>query len=111
MKKVVIVGAGGIGKRHIRGYLKTGRAELSVVEPDDAKRDEVLGEYDIAAGYADISDADLKGLDLAVICTPAHVHVPLAQACADAGLPFLVEKPLAVAMDGVDKLVETVNAG
>lgn len=109
MKQVLIVGAGGIGKRHVRGFLKTGRARLTVVEPDAAKRGEVLGQYDILAGHADIREVDLSRFDLAVICAPAHVHVPLALACAGAKLPFLTEKPLAVTMDGVDGMIEAVR--
>ncbi len=109
MKKVLIIGAGGIGKRHIRGFLKTARATLTVVEPDAARRSEVLEAYEIDAGYADIAEVKLGSFELAVICAPAHVHVPLAQACADAGLSFLLEKPLAVTLDGVDTLIETVN--
>ena len=109
MKKVLIVGAGGISKRHIRGFLRTGRAKLAVVEPDEGKRAQVMGDYDIEDGRADIGDVELSAFDAAVICAPAHVHVPIGQACADAGLPFLTEKPLAVTMDGVDRLIETVN--
>ena len=37
MKNVLIIGAGGIGRRHIKGYLSTNRASLSIVEPDDEK--------------------------------------------------------------------------
>ena len=37
MKNVLIIGAGGIGRRHIIGYLSTNRATLSIVEPDDEK--------------------------------------------------------------------------
>lgn len=109
MKKVLIIGTGGIGKRHIRGYLKTGRARLSVVEPVEEKRAEALRDYAIEKGYADLREADLKAFDLAVICAPAHVHVPLGMACAEAGVPFMTEKPLAVQMDGVDALIAKVK--
>ncbi len=109
MKPVLIIGTGGIGKRHIRGFLKTGRTELHVVEPDAAKREEVLSAYPVKAGFADIRETDLAHYAAAVIGAPAHVHIPLGQACADAGLPFLLEKPLAVTLDGVDRLVETVR--
>lgn len=34
-------------------------------------------------------------LDLAVVATPNRTHVPLARAALDAGLPVLVDKPLA----------------
>ena len=37
MKNVLIIGAGGIGRRHIKGYLSTNRVSLSIVEPDDEK--------------------------------------------------------------------------
>lgn len=109
MKDVLIIGAGGIGKRHIRGFLKTGRARLSVVEPHEGRRNEVLKDCNVETGYTDMAEADLKTFDLAVICAPAHVHVPLALACARADLPFLLEKPLAVTMDGVDSMIEEVN--
>lgn len=109
MKKVLIIGTGGIGKRHIRGFLKTGRAKLWVVEPVEEKRAEVLREYAIEGGYADLARADLPAFDLAVICAPAHVHVPLGLKCAEAGVPFLTEKPLAVTMDGVDALLAKVK--
>ena len=29
---ILIIGAGGIGKRHIKGYLGTSRAKISIVE-------------------------------------------------------------------------------
>lgn len=108
MKQILIIGAGGIGKRHIRGFLKTGRARLSVVEPVDERRRAVLAEYPIERGEADLAAVDLAGVDLAVICAPAHLHIPLAQRCADAGVSFLLEKPLSASLDGVDSLIRTV---
>jgi predicted dehydrogenase len=109
MRNVLIIGAGGIGKRHIRGFLKTGAAKVSIVEPDPSKRAEVLRTYPLERGYADLKEVDLTACDLAVICAPAHVHVPLGQACAEAGRHFLLEKPLSVSMEGVDRLLDTVR--
>ena len=37
MKNVIIIGAGGIGRRHIKGYLSTKRVTLSLIEPNDEK--------------------------------------------------------------------------
>ena len=37
MKNILIIGAGGIGRRHIKGYLETKRAIISIVEPDKNK--------------------------------------------------------------------------
>ena len=65
--------------------------------------------FSLAASYASMEEADLSAFDLAVICAPAHLHVPLMQTCADAGLPFMVEKPLAVTMEGVDAALAAVE--
>lgn len=109
MKKVLIIGSGGIGRRHLRGYLATGRATLSIVEPDLERRAETEATFDLEASHEDLSEADLSTFDLAVICAPAHLHLPLMLACAAEKLPFMVEKPLAVAMGGVDAALRAVN--
>lgn len=109
MRSVLIIGAGGIGRRHIIGYRQTGRARLTILEPDSAKRDAIVSEFAPEAACADLSEADPAAHDLAVICAPANHHVPLMRACAEAGLPFLVEKPLAVTVDGVDEVIAEVE--
>lgn len=109
MKKVLIIGSGGIGRRHLRGYAATGRAELSIIEPHAERRAEVESLFNITQSYAELAQADLSTFDLAVICAPAHLHVPLMQACAVAGLPFMVEKPLSVTMEGVDAALAAVT--
>ncbi len=110
MHRILIVGSGGIGKRHIRGFQATKRAQLSIVEPDDDRRHQAQEEYGIQTGYRRLEDAPLAELDAAVIAAPASAHIPLALACTAAKLPFLVEKPLAIAMDGVDELCAKVAA-
>lgn len=112
MKRVIVIGTGGIGKRHIRGLLRTGRATLDFVEPDPVRRAEAVAAYAHGAAFASLQEANLAGYDLAFICAPAHTHTTIMTACARAGLPFLVEKPLAVTMDGVDAaLAEVRKAG
>lgn len=107
-RSILIIGTGGIGRRHILGYRETGRARLTFVEPDATRRAAMQAEFAPDAAHADIADVDLAAHDLAVICAPANHHVSLMRACVAAGLPFLVEKPLAVTLDGVDEVVEAV---
>lgn len=45
------------------------------------------------------------GIDLAVIATPNHTHAPLARQALEAGLPVVVDKPFAVAVDDAENLV------
>ena len=44
---ILIIGAGGIGKRHIKGYLGTSRAKISIVEPDVNKQKNLNSEFEI----------------------------------------------------------------
>ncbi len=110
MKRVLIVGSGGIGRRHLKGYALTGRAQLAIVEPDDSRRGEAAALFGITESYGSLSDADLSSFDLAVISAPANFHVQLMRQCAAARLPFMVEKPLSVTMDDVDTALAEVQA-
>lgn len=110
VKRVLIIGSGGIGRRHLKGYGLTGRASLAIVEPDAGRRAEASALFGIDEAYPDVTAADLGSFDLAVICAPANAHVTLMERCAEAALPFMVEKPLSVTMDGVDAALAHVAA-
>ena len=47
MKIVLIIGAGGIGRRHIKVYLSTNRASLSIIEPHDENISNIKKEFSI----------------------------------------------------------------
>ncbi len=106
---ILLIGSGGIGQRHIRGYARTGRATVHIIEPDERRREHCLSTYGIERAYAGVDDAPFDRYDAAVICSPAHTHVPLGLRCARAELPFFVEKPLSVDLDGVEELCEEVS--
>ena len=83
---------------------------LSIIDPDSKKRNHAAKLFDITNSYGDICEADLTSFDLAVICAPAHTHLPLMTKCIAAALPFMVEKPLSVSMKGVHVVLEKVRA-
>ena len=64
LKRVLIVGSGGIGRRHLKGYGLTGRAELAIVEPDAERRSEAARLFGITEAYAGIADADFEIRDI-----------------------------------------------
>ncbi|MCH8336451.1 MAG: Gfo/Idh/MocA family oxidoreductase, partial [Proteobacteria bacterium] len=45
----------------------------------------------------------------AVICAPAHLHIPLATQLAEAGVHLLIEKPLSTGFEGIDRLCSLVR--
>jgi predicted dehydrogenase len=105
---VLIVGVGSIGERHLRCFRATCRAEVSLVEPNEALRGTVAKRYDVR-GFADLDAALADRPDVAVIATPAPLHVPLATRLAEAAVHVLVEKPLSTTLDGTDRLRQVVR--
>lgn len=107
--RVVVIGVGSIGERHVRCFLATGRAAISIVEARAALADEVSRRYGVAA-HRDLEAALADRPTAAVIATPAPLHVPQATSLVEAGLHLLVEKPLSISLDGVRRLEELVIA-
>jgi predicted dehydrogenase len=113
--RVLVVGTGSIGERHLRCFLATGCAEAAIAEPNAVLRAAVAGRYPVAGAWASL-DEGLAGHpggrpDVVVICTPAHLHIPMARAAVAAGCHVLVEKPLSTSLDGVDELAREAAAG
>jgi len=108
MKRVLVVGGGSIGERHVRCFLRTGRAEVALCEISDEVRSRVAREYELAESFKQLDEAPLPDFDAAVICTPAHLHVPMAIQLAKSNLAVLIEKPLSTSLQGIDQLEQLV---
>jgi predicted dehydrogenase len=98
MQKVLIVGGGSIGERHLRCFQQTGLAEVALCEPDASRRAAISERYGVR-GWATLDEAATLEWDAAVICTPAHLHVAHALKLAPRTTALLIEKPLATRID------------
>jgi len=107
--RILIIGAGSIGERHVRCFQNTGRATVGICEINAALREQVAARYDIQASYSLLEDALNESWDAAVVATPANTHIPLAMQVVKRGISVLIEKPLAVQRDGVEELIELVE--
>lgn len=110
LKKILIVGVGSIGFRHLRCFQSTDRAELSFCEVNPTLRAKVADEMKIDRHYADLESALVNHFDAAVVCTPANLHIPMATRLAEAGIHLLLEKPLSTTLDGIDKLQRLIES-
>lgn len=110
--RLLIIGVGSIGERHLRTFLATGRAEPAVCEPNAQLRRTVAERYSVGRTY-DSLDAALadkpRAFDAAVICAPSHWHVPMARQLAEAGVNLLIEKPLSTSFEGIDELISLIE--
>lgn len=108
MKNVVVIGGGSIGERHVRCFQKSGRANVSLCELNDEVRERVTRKYNLPSSFKSFADVLDESFDVAVICTPADLHISIAQKLADRGVALLIEKPLSTTFDGIDQLLATV---
>lgn len=111
-RRVLVIGGGSIGERHVRCFGRTGRAEVSLCETRSGVRDRLREAYGLPAAFGSLDEALAADFDAAVICTPAHLHVPMARRLVAGGIATLIEKPLAVTLDGTaDLLAEAAASG
>ncbi len=109
LKSALIVGVGSIGERHLRCFQAAGRVRLSLCETNPALRRRIAEQYGVEHVYDDLQAALADRHDAAVIATPAPLHVPMATRLAQAGMHLLIEKPLSIGLDGIDRLQDELR--
>ncbi|MFW3172556.1 Gfo/Idh/MocA family protein [Geodermatophilus sp. CPCC 206100] len=108
--RVGLVGAGGVGARHARTL--AGFADVEVVGVTDAvpaAAEALAAELGVDA-VADVPRLLDRSLDGVWLCVPPFAHGELELAAVRAGVPFLVEKPLATGV-GVAEEIALAVAG
>lgn len=108
----LVVGLGSIGKRHLGNLLALGAGRVLAMDPDPARRDEVLRVFgaDKVTALATLDEALARAPRAAVIATPTSRHIEPALSAARQGCHLLIEKPLSHSMDGVDLLQREASA-
>jgi predicted dehydrogenase len=106
-----IIGAGFIGEVHARAVRAAGATLTAVadVTPEQAEKSALR----LGATRGSRSAEALIGsedVDVVHICTPNHLHAPLARAVLDAGKHVICEKPLATTEDDARDLAQRADA-
>ncbi|MBV9767569.1 MAG: Gfo/Idh/MocA family oxidoreductase, partial [Acidobacteriaceae bacterium] len=71
---------------------------------------DVEKEYEIQA-FSTLEAALAKGPQIALVCNPTSLHVPVALACIRAGCDVFLEKPVFCSLDGVPELIAAAAKG
>lgn len=106
-----ILGCGVIGPHHAKAIAGLDGAELVAVAdvvPEQAKK--LADEYG-CAWYKSLPDL-LSGADLDAVClcTPSGMHAEEAVAVMEAGKGVVIEKPIDIKLEAVDRLLEVQRA-
>lgn len=101
---LLIIGCGSIGERHLRTFLATGRCQAIACDNRPAILAAMAERYQVptAADWrAALAERELLA---AVVATPAPSHVAIASEILRTRRHCLIEKPLALTLDGMDAL-------
>lgn len=107
INRILIVGYGSIGKRHLRIVRETFPAADIRVLRHRISSDTI----EFANGsFSNLSEACGFLPQVAIIANPAPFHIEVAIALANRGCHLLIEKPLSHELNGVKNLLELVEA-
>jgi predicted dehydrogenase len=106
INRILIVGLGSAGIRHLRlarelfpaVEIKVLRHKETIVSPGHG-----------ASNLSNLEDAIAFAPNIAVIANPSTNHLEIAQSLADVGTHLLVEKPISSSLMGVQRLIDTCN--
>jgi predicted dehydrogenase len=120
--KVLIVGLGSIGQRHLRNLHALVGPDLEVSAWRVRRLTHVVTDrQDIEAGsnieekyrirvHKDLDHALAGQPDVVLVCNPSSLHIPVALRAARAGCHLFLEKPLSHNLDSIQELIETVES-
>lgn len=107
--RVGLVGAGGVGARHAAVLAERDDAELAWVSDVDAGRARALADEHGAAVRPDLDALLEDGPDAVWLCVPPFAHGAAERRLVEAGVPFLVEKPLSADLATAEELAALVE--
>ncbi|MHA1938134.1 MAG: Gfo/Idh/MocA family protein [Candidatus Thorarchaeota archaeon] len=106
--KVLVVGCGSIGERHLRNLFTLGLSDILICDANRSRIKEITQKYNVTAHH-DLEEAIRARPILSLVCTPNHSHLPIALKLTQADSHLFIEKPLSDRLEGVDELVATVE--
>jgi predicted dehydrogenase len=109
MTRVIIVGAGLMGRWHADTAVKAGARVVAIVDPDESRAAALSAAYRECRGTARLDEA-LGLAEVVHICSPTPTHAPLARLALEAGRHVLVEKPVAETASETAALVDAAGA-
>ena len=106
--RVAVVGVGHLGQHHARLLSSMADVQLVGVVDIDRDRAETVAGQCHTQPYVSVDDLTAP-LDAVTIATPTVTHVELALRFVEAGVPVLVEKPLAQSVAEADRLLDAAR--
>lgn len=108
--RIAVAGAGQIGKRHIELIVKSNECALAAIVDPASAADAYAHSLGVPL-YKSLSELFAKHRpDGVILATPNQMHVEQTLECVTAGVPVLVEKPLAHTLEAGIRLCAATEA-
>jgi predicted dehydrogenase len=119
--KVLMVGLGAIGQRHLRNLVtvlgdqvefiayRTRSLPMVLTDRMQVEPGADLETKHKIQSFLNLDEALARKPEVAFICNPSSLHIPAATRAAQAGCHLFIEKPLSDSLDGVPELVDLVR--
>jgi predicted dehydrogenase len=108
--RFAIIGAGNIGGVHAQALAGLPDARISVICSRGAVQGQALADTYGADWTADFRSAVSRSdVDAVCICTPSGAHEEIALAAAAAGKHLMIEKPLEIMLDRIDRMIDAAD--
>jgi predicted dehydrogenase len=109
--RVAVAGTGFIGAVHVRSARLAGAHVVGVSASSAARAEQAAAELRVERAFASSEElVQADDVDVVHVCTPNHLHLPLAEAALAAGKHVICEKPLALDVAGARRLVDAAAA-
>jgi predicted dehydrogenase len=108
--RVGIIGAGFIGRVHARSARVAGATVAAVSASTPERSEEARRELGAERAFDSTEELIASdAVDVVHVCTPNHLHVPLAVAALGAGKHVVCEKPIALDSTGAAELLSAAS--
>lgn len=103
--KVVLIGYGSIGKRHVSNLLKMSKIEIIICTKQKIRNPSTKKIKIVKS----VSDCIKEKPDIGIVSNESSFHLKIAIKLASAGIDLFVEKPLSNSLSGTKELVSMIK--
>jgi len=105
MKKLLMIGMGSVGRRHLANFRAAGVEYIAGADPRPDRLEQANAEAGLDGTYSGHLEAlDTEAFDAVAITAPTSMHTEIAIDAARKGAHLFIEKPVDNKLDGLDEL-------
>lgn len=109
IQKILIIGGGSIGQRHLGNLKALGIRNVAIVETNPSRIEDLKKKYSVPVFTSIKKATQTQKFTAAFICTPTIHHFKNTLICAEQELDLFIEKPISNTLKGMDNLERLVK--